>query len=233
MVKVAITIDIDWAPEDVIEDSLNLCEEFGVKATLFVTHESKLIKSRISSQIELGLHPNYLPMLQGDQKFDASKPLESLKKIYPEAVGVRTHGLAVTPAIIGAIRSNGFIYDSSLLVMGEQCAGPFELFPEFYRIPIHWEDDVHFEQGGDFQFSEKSIKQGCTVFNFHPIHIYLNTESPNTYLKAKEFYQNPVALIKLRNTKIEGTRDYFIALLSYIRNSGIKSVLLKDMIGLS
>ena len=41
----AITLDIDWAPEEVILHSMQILELFNVKATLFCTHESEVIRN--------------------------------------------------------------------------------------------------------------------------------------------------------------------------------------------
>lgn len=42
----AFTCDIDWAPEEVIADTLNIFEILGVKCTMFSTHHSlELTKS--------------------------------------------------------------------------------------------------------------------------------------------------------------------------------------------
>ena len=40
----AFTSDIDWAPEEVIADMLQLFEMHNVKCTLFCTHKSKVIE---------------------------------------------------------------------------------------------------------------------------------------------------------------------------------------------
>ena len=39
------TSDIDWAPEAVIEDTIELFNKYGVKCTFFCTHKSAVIDS--------------------------------------------------------------------------------------------------------------------------------------------------------------------------------------------
>jgi hypothetical protein len=39
------TSDIDWAPEEVIEDTIGLFNKYGVKCTFFCTHPSAVIDS--------------------------------------------------------------------------------------------------------------------------------------------------------------------------------------------
>lgn len=50
MRKVVLTSDIDWAPEEVIQDFLDLLQSFNAKCTLFCTHESEVI-SKCNSKL--------------------------------------------------------------------------------------------------------------------------------------------------------------------------------------
>jgi len=43
--KICVTLDIDWACDEIIEYSIKLLEEYDVKATIFTTHKSSLLKS--------------------------------------------------------------------------------------------------------------------------------------------------------------------------------------------
>ena len=55
------------------------------------------------------------------------------------------------------------------------------------------------------------------VFDFHPIHVFLNTESLNRYERARPFFQNPKELIKHRYEGY-GTRNRFIELLELAKS---------------
>ena len=55
---ICFTSDIDWAPEEVIYDTLKIFEEFGIKCTIFATHESEALKKCNKNLFEIGLHPN-------------------------------------------------------------------------------------------------------------------------------------------------------------------------------
>lgn len=65
-----ITSDIDWASDFCIEDFLNIVESYGIKPTIFATHESSIINEQIKKeQIEIGIHPNFLPdTTQGERE---------------------------------------------------------------------------------------------------------------------------------------------------------------------
>ena len=49
--KLFITIDIDWAHDEVIDDTLNLLEEAKASATLLITHKTKLLKNLSNNKL--------------------------------------------------------------------------------------------------------------------------------------------------------------------------------------
>lgn len=56
-----LTMDTDWAGDDVLSDSLTLIDELQVPVTIFITHETKLLETmRDHPLIRLGIHPNFL-----------------------------------------------------------------------------------------------------------------------------------------------------------------------------
>ena len=68
--KVFLTFDIDWASDFVLEYCIDLIESAQVKATFFVTHETPLLERlRENPNFELGIHPNFNPLLEGDFRY--------------------------------------------------------------------------------------------------------------------------------------------------------------------
>ena len=61
--EIALTFDIDWAPDWAIDLTAGILREREVRATWFVTHESPAVdRLREDSELfELGIHPNFLP----------------------------------------------------------------------------------------------------------------------------------------------------------------------------
>ena len=59
----ALTFDIDWAPDWMIEEVASILIEHNVKTTWFVTHASPAIDKlrQMPELFELGIHPNRLP----------------------------------------------------------------------------------------------------------------------------------------------------------------------------
>lgn len=95
-----LTLDIDWAPDFVIEQVARIMIENKVKATWFVTHESEAIERLRENDdlFELGIHPNMLSGSTHGKTED--EVLTHVKKIVPGAISMRTHGLYQTSNFI-------------------------------------------------------------------------------------------------------------------------------------
>jgi len=66
--RTVITIDIDWVPDKVLEYTLELLSKAGVPCTIFATHATGLLNGLDRNQFEIGIHPNFNPLLNGSKK---------------------------------------------------------------------------------------------------------------------------------------------------------------------
>ena len=65
--QIFLTFDIDWALDAVLHDTIDLVEEAGVAATWYATHETPVLERLRSCQnYELGIHPDFNFLLEGD-----------------------------------------------------------------------------------------------------------------------------------------------------------------------
>ena len=65
--KLFVTFDIDWAHDLILTDTLSLVLSFNVPATWFATHATPVLESICNSELfELGIHPNFNPLLLGE-----------------------------------------------------------------------------------------------------------------------------------------------------------------------
>jgi hypothetical protein len=219
--KVFLTIDLDWAHDAIIEDTLNLLIEYNTKATILITHETPLIEEmRKNYNLELGIHPN---LEQDISKFDdlttvTQKRLSDLKLIVPEAITFRSHSTTNSSRIMEVARDHGIQYDLNFFI---------EFHQEFYfsywriwngmtRVPYIWTDDVYIsepQRESDQTFRSIINWPGIKVLNFHPIHIFLNSRKKSDYENSKKYRENPEILSRLRSPGF-GTREKFIHLLS-------------------
>ena len=58
MNKMIVTLDLDWAPESAIEETLCTLENLSIIPTVFITHHSFSVEKRMDF-LEVGLHPYF------------------------------------------------------------------------------------------------------------------------------------------------------------------------------
>lgn len=208
------TSDIDWAPEAVIADTIELFNTYNVKCTLFCTHHSAVIDSiKHDENFELGIHPNFLPVMT-QQKGTINEAIEKVLEIVPDAKGVRSHSLVQSTPLFETFKNYGLQYEANTNLPYKNDIEPYKLWNGLVKVMHNFEDDVHFMYKHSFNDTRiNTYENKLNVFSMHPIHIYLNTDTEQTYNNARMHYQNAGELIKLRNTKTWGTRDMLIGLL--------------------
>jgi len=205
--KIYLTIDIDWAHDTVLSDTIDLIEKAGVSATWFITHDTPLIaRLKEIKNFELGIHPNFNFLLQGDQRNGktAEEVVINLLKIVPDAKSVRSHSMTQSSKLLDIFKKNGLTHDCNHFIPID--AGiklkPWILWNNMIRVPYFWEDDLacQYEQMG---FDSHDIKNlilnpSLKVFDFHPIHVFLNTEHLDRYTSTRNLHNSPAELIKYR-----------------------------------
>jgi len=205
--SVCITIDVDWAPEPVLADTVELLDTRGLKATFFATGPSQVLEAAASRKHEVGLHPSY------QDNPNPQLALSKLKQLWPEAKGVRAHGLASSSALLKMYVEAGLEYNCDFFVPDQEILQPYLRLNRLVCLPFCWEDDVHFRSDSPFQIDFLGIERnGLLIYSFHPVHIYLNTNSDATYRTAKPSYQDPQGLL-MRRARGKGVRTLFLDLL--------------------
>ncbi|MCX7877350.1 MAG: hypothetical protein N2510_01775 [Ignavibacteria bacterium] len=216
---IAFTSDIDWAPEAVIADTIEIFEKYGVKCTFFSTHYSPVLNSCNRKLFEIGIHPNFNPLLSGKEG-RAEDILFEIMELHPDAEGVRCHSMLQSSLLLHMFAERKLLYESNHFLPYHHGLKPFKLWNGLVRIPYNWEDDVHWSYGYDFSDSKMNLEdEGLVIFDFHPIHIFLNTENKYRYQEAKKFYNDPDKLLELRNKEVPGARDLLLSLLDYCKSS--------------
>lgn len=190
--SLAITLDIDWAPDHVIDRIAAQLIDARVRATWFVTHQSPAI-DRLRARpdlFELGIHPNFL-----NQSTHGETPAEVLAHcmaLVPDARSMRTHSLVQSSVLLDTVvRETPIVYDVSLYLPGHAALQPFvQPLPTrpIVRVPFWWEDD--FEMYGDapnWHVTPPPAGEhaGLRILNFHPIHVALNSCALHGYEALK------------------------------------------------
>ena len=214
--KIFLTFDIDWAHDDIIQDCQQLVEITGASATFFVTHNTSVIDElRIHPQFELGLHPNFNHILEGNNKdTSAEQIIHRLKSIVPEATSVRSHSTTFSSNICALFMENGLTHDSNYFIpdFSEIILKPWKNWIGVTMVPYLWEDDVACLDDSCSPVLSLVGRRGLRVFDFHPIHVFLNSESIDRYNQTRGLHHNPKELIKYRYEGY-GTRNRLLELL--------------------
>lgn len=221
---ISFTCDVDWAAEAVLADTIALFEKYGVKCTFFSTHHSEALSKSNKKLFEIGLHPDFNPLLHGDSGKSAEDIIDDIIEIHPDVKGVRSHSMFQSMQIMQKYADKRLLYDANYFVPYHSGLKPYKLWNSMVRIPYNWEDDVHWAYGYTFESSRINLEDpGLNIFNFHPIHIYLNTENKFRYREAKKYSQQPDKLITYRNNEVPGTRDLLISLLKYCKANRLET----------
>jgi len=211
------SIDVDWADDKVIEFSLNLFSKYGISCTVFATHASPVLKSiKNDTLFEIAIHPNFNDGLINGKGKDAKTIICDLLEIYPEARGVRSHGMTQSTPLLNVFKDCGIIYEANHFLPYSDSICPFKLWNGLIRVPYNWEDDIHFLYRKTFLDSEINLNNKFNLFDFHPIHVFLNTDIEKTYLDAKVFTRDYNNLKKFENKNKIGARDLLLKLFNDI-----------------
>ena len=212
-------MDMDWAPDEVVRYSLDILDAYGIKATLFMTN-----KLGVSVEPhEKGIHPNFTSI-------DFEKHISERLDDFPQTKGARSHSLFFSERFRPLYEKYGIEYDSNVMMYRQKNIRPYYISPNVVEIPLFWMDNFYLEMEGEnpsYNIAHLDLAApGVKLFNFHPVHVFLNTCSLEEYFKAKTHYHDAGKLALHRNSKAKGTTDFLKSLLEYIKanNAEVKTL---------
>lgn len=217
---ICITLDTDWVHEDVVAHSLDLLARHRVRATVFATGDYRCLRHADPELVRVGLHPACTSIP------DMEQALTDLLVLYPHARAVRSHCLTHSSRFWPLFHRLGLTTSSNVLLPGHPNLRPTTFLPGVTECPIHFMDDYRLLEG-PLDGSEEARKladdtgwEGLKVLAFHPIHVFLNCESPDRYQRGREHQADPDRLRQLRHHGF-GVGSLFEAVLEEIakRNS--------------
>lgn len=216
----AMTFDIDWACDEVLNDTIDIIENANIESTWFITHNTTLLdRLRANPKFELGIHPNFNPLLEGMQPHgnNCEQVVKKLMTFVPEAKAVRSHSTTQSSQLFEVFKSVGLTYECNHFIPWylNLELKPWKLWNGLIRVPYFWEDDVSCLYGYKEKMIDLVNQSGLKVFDFHPIHVFLNTESLDRYERTRDIHNKPNELIKYRY-KGKGTRTRLIELLNLV-----------------
>ena len=230
MEYVGLTMDVDWAPDFVLEKIFDEIRERKLNCTVFATHESEVIKNIDRKYFEVAIHPFFK-----DENY--REPIRKLLGIYKEARGLRSHCLIQSSNIIAVLPSEGIRYDSNTYLANVPDITAFKDWNGLVRIPFFFMDTFFLDTHSKDSRKIENIcldRPGLKIFDFHPIHLYLNTETVAQYNKMKtECKLSPNTkkdvLDRYINKERDGTKDILSKLLLYIDDNKLKTFKMNEV----
>jgi hypothetical protein len=222
---IVITLDTDWAPDYILENCFDLLVENGIKATVFATNQSRVLEGLDKNLFEIGLHPKFSDFLDVEEEISRSR------SVFPNAVSLRSHSLCHSSRFLPIFSKMGIRITSNYLAFLVQHLKPILQPFGLVEYPIYFMDDAYIlmHQGKDkYQLSSLNLDSpGIKVFAFHPIHIFLNTESMNRYEKSKN-HNSHRELRRFVNRGL-GVRDLFRGLIEHMSVHSIETFTLSEV----
>lgn len=241
MKKIYITFDMEWACDGVLEYIHCLIRKHHIKATIMVTHKTDYLEEfRRDKNIELGIHPNFNPLLSGESRqMNSDSIIDNLMELIPEAVTVRSHSLTESSKLFEKFVQVGIKNELNLYIVPTSgtVVHPYIGYSGIRRIPFIFEDDVALENKRDgireypveyYLGEEFDLPR---IFNFHPNHVFLNTENIERYNKTKMFYKDLNELGRYRNNDLTcGSETFFLKIIQTAQAMGYEFDCINNMV---
>ncbi len=232
---VAVTVDLDWAPEAAIEETLGFFRERHIPVTVFSTHPSAYITENLS-HLEVGLHPYFAPdSSHGATIEEVVRTVTALPHNLP---AFRCHRFSVCNESLKALHAAGLKISSNVCT-------DLELLPPFrdrfrlLEIPIFLEDGGYLFQkrplSVDHSLERKLMAPGVRVVLLHPMHFAINTphfaymREIKRSVTRSEWNQMTRARLERLRWRGRGVRDFLVDLLTTARQLAIPMTTLGEI----
>lgn len=219
-----LSFDIDWAPEFMIEDFLNITEKINI--TIFNTHKSKILTTIDKNRISLGIHPN---LQKNSSQGNTNLKVENFVKKNGNMEYLRFHLLGHSYRDLKFFANKGSKIDSSVLLINQNYLSPlYHPDIDLVRVPYIWEDGMTLNFKTNIRKSLNLYSPGLKILDFHPIDIYLNTSSIEQRNNFKGSFSSVLDVTKsdterFINKKNYGIRNFLIDILKLIKRKKIKT----------
>lgn len=172
-----VTLDLDWAPEPAIEETLDFLQERNITPTVFVTHRSPRVEASLS-ELEVGLHPFFDPLSSHGATIE--EVVETIFSLPHNIPAYRCHRFGTCNTSKQAMAEGGMKIVSNVCTDLETIP-PFRDRFGLIEVPIFLEDGGYLWNKHPLELSD-ALKQKLQpsapqVLLIHPMHFAINTPS--------------------------------------------------------
>ncbi|MEW9810149.1 MAG: hypothetical protein AB2993_07355 (plasmid) [Candidatus Symbiodolus clandestinus] len=232
MSNIVVTVDIDWACEPAIEETLDFLKDKNILPTVFTTHHSPRVEASIG-EIEVGLHPYFdLNSSHGSTITEVVKYVMDLPHNLP---AFRCHRFAICNLSRQAMAEAGMLISSNVCTDLE-IVFPFKDRFGLLEVPIFLEDGGYLWKGHSLEVNQPLMEnisgKEIKVITIHPMHFVINT--PNFHymhdikksVTRKDWKNMRTNTLNTLRWKGRGIRDFTIELLQCAPQTSSLGVLL-------
>jgi hypothetical protein len=174
--RVVLTLDVDWAPDSMVDAVAARLVAAGAPATWFVTHESPALE-RLRERpdlFELGIHPNFRAGSSHGET--PAAVLEHVMALVPEAVSSRAHGVEQSGDLLHELVRRTPVRIDSTTFLPDLPDAPLvtQRTPhgDLLRVPFTWSDDYEpLRARPDWGWERVLAEPGLKVVLFHPTRV--------------------------------------------------------------
>jgi hypothetical protein len=222
----ALTIDVDWAPDLIVDEVIAVLESYRVPATIFCTNfardasgKSSSLSARVHEGHEIALHPNF----QNGATYDAE--WDDLLRLYPGAKGWRSHnGMTGWPITRGGA-ARGLRYEVYPAVFQNYvvpCQVNRALKGHYVFTTAFMDSHMLHEPGftwtvENLPFRELySDESRIVILGFHPTILFYDMGSIAEYETRRPAYHDVDEKSSFRHRKPAGAMKLFLELLDTV-----------------
>ena len=233
---ICITFDTDYITNDTLDKFIKMYINEIPGASTFFIHKN--FPELFNQNCEICPHP----FINNLEKWDTD--LRNLEFCFDKKPkGLRTHSCVFSHMIGIDLNNKGYKWISQAQNLFSTNLYPFRHPWGIWELPIYYMDNMDFWMTKNWKnenhkpFDQKIIdkclnNEGLYVFDFHPIHIALNTRNFNDYQRVKErITSNKENPFNLTYSGV-GCRDFFERLCETLQISNKKSLTCSNALNL-
>lgn len=220
-----VTVDLDWACEAAIEQTLEFLLSHNIVPTIFTTHDSPTVEAAMKD-IEVGLHPFFNPLSSHGSTIP--EVVSRVLDIPHNLKAYRCHRYATCNSSSQAMTEAGMLLSSNICT-DLQVVAPFKNRFGLLEVPIFLEDGGYLWRGHPLNVDNKllghNVGKGPKVITIHPMHFAINTPhfqymvDIKTSLGRKEWNEMGSKTLNKISWKGRGIQNFLIEYLCAFPNT--------------